>query len=91
MSAETLTLVGRQTGDETYEVLATPEFGNRIRLKVGKGSYSAGYASRTGYLVTTNNGGVITAHRSFERAVAEANKRAKRYVRAYSKPRGRQK
>lgn len=46
-----LTLVGEQTGDETYEVTATPEHGNRIKLRVGKGSYSAGYSSRTGYLV----------------------------------------
>lgn len=84
-----LTLVGKQTGDETYEVTATPDHGNRIKLRVAKGSYSAGYSSRTGYLVQTATGGVITAHRSFETAVREANKRAKRYVAAYSTPRKR--
>ncbi len=84
-----LTLVGEQTGDETYEVTAMPEHGNRIRLRVAKGSYSAGYSNRTGYLVQTATGGVITAHRSFETAVNAANTRAKRYVTAYSVPRRR--
>jgi hypothetical protein len=82
-----VTLFGEQTGEETYEVTATPEHGRRIKLRVGKGSYSAGYSSRTGYLVQTATGGVITAHRSFETAVNSANTRAKRYVAAYSTPR----
>lgn len=85
----TMTIVGEQTGAETYEVIATPDHGNRIRLRVGKGTYSAGYSSRTGYLVQTATGGTITAHRSFETAVNAANKRAKRYVAAYSTPRKR--
>jgi hypothetical protein len=85
----TMTIVGEQTGDETYEVTATPDHGNRIRLRVGKGSYSAGYSSRTGYLVQTVTGGTITAHRTFETAVNAANKRAKRYLAAYSTPRTR--
>lgn len=85
----TMTLVGEQTGDETYEVTATPDHGRRIRLRVGHGTYSAGYSSRTGYLVMTATGGTISAHRSFETAVKAANSRAKRYVTAYSKPRTR--
>ncbi|MBT2537242.1 hypothetical protein [Arthrobacter sp. ISL-69] len=84
-----MTLMGEQTGVESYEVTATPDYGNRIRLKVAKGAYSAGYSNRTGYIVMTANGGTISAHRTFERAVSEAITRAKRYVAAYSKPRGR--
>lgn len=84
-----LTLVGEQTGDDTYEVTATPDHGNRIRLRVAHGCYSAGYSSRKGYLVMTATGGTISAHRSFETAVNAANSRAKRYVTAYSKPRTR--
>lgn len=84
-----LTIVGEQTGDETYEVTATPDHGNRIRLRVGHGRYSAGYSSRMGYLVQTATGGTITAHRTFETAVNAANRRAKRYVAAYSTPRKR--
>ena len=84
-----ITLTGQQTGAESYEVTAEPDFGNRIRLRVAKGNYSAGYSSRTGYIVMTATGGTISAHRTFERAVNEAITRAKRYVTAYSKPRGR--
>ena len=83
----TMTLVGKQTGDCTYEVTATPDHGNRIKLNVGFRQY--GHSGRSGYLVMTVSGGMISAHRTFERAVFEANKRANRYVRAYSKPRTR--
>ena len=85
----TMTLMGEHISDDVYEVTATPDFGNRIRLRVAKGAYSAGYSNRTGYIVMTATGGTISAHRTFERAVSEAITRAKRYVAAYSKPRGR--
>jgi hypothetical protein len=77
-----LTLVGEQTSDDTYEVTATPDHGNRIRLHVGAGG-------GTGYRVMTASGGTISAHRTFETAVNAANNRAKRYVAAYSTPRTR--
>ena len=80
----TMTIVGEQTGEDTYEVTATPDFGQRVKFRVGRN-----YRSRAGYLVMNANGGMLTSHRTFERAVFEATRRAKRYVRAYSVPRTR--
>lgn len=82
-----MTIVGEQTGEETYVVTATPEHGNRVKFNVGQRYYDSRGRQRLGYLVMTPSGGMLTAHRSFEKAVFEANQRAKRYVRAYSKPR----
>jgi hypothetical protein len=82
-----MTIVGEQTGEDTYVVTATPDHGRRVKFNVGQRTYDSNGRQRLGYLVMTPSGGMLSAHRSFEKAVFEATKRAKRYVRAYSKPR----
>lgn len=87
MSADML-IEGIQVAPDKYEVVARPEFGKPARFRVERGQYQAGYRSRHGFLVRVGTGtGFITSHSSFERAVASANFRARRYVRAYAKPR----
>lgn len=84
-----LTIVGEQTGEETYVITATPDHGRRVKFNVGQRTYDSNGRQRLGYLVMTTSGGMLSAHRSFEKAVFEATRRAKRYVRAYSVPRTR--
>ena len=75
---------GTQTGDTSYQVTVRPEYGNTVTLYVTTGR---GY--RKAYVQTTPDRlGFISQHRTFEAAVKSANYRAKRYLRAYSKPRG---
>jgi hypothetical protein len=88
MSAQ---IVGTQTGDATYEVRAVPDHGNPVTFRVERGNYAAGVKTyrprlRYGWLVRTGPG-YITAHSSFNAAIVSANLRARRYVRAYSRPR----
>jgi hypothetical protein len=83
-----LLIEGVQTAPDKYEVVARPEFGKSARFRVERGQYQAGYSRRYGFLVRIGDGtGWITSHSSFERAIASANFRARRYVRAYAKPR----
>lgn len=76
-----LQIEGTQTGEKTYEVTARPDHGKEVTFYVvGTGkAYVKTAPTSTGY---------ISAHRNFETAVRSANFRARRYVRAYSKPRG---
>lgn len=71
---------GTQTGTLTYEVTARPQHGREVTFYV--------VATGKAYVKTApTSTGYISAHRNFETAVKSANFRAKRYVRAYSKPR----
>lgn len=87
-------IVGTQTGNDTYEVRATPDHGRPVTFRVERGSYrpSANGGNywrprlRYGWLVRTGSG-YLTAHTSFNAAIVSANHRARRYVHAYSQPR----
>lgn len=83
---------GTQTGDHTYEVTIRPPHGKELTLYVKGGTP---WRTRSGYrqpkaLVKTapNSASYISEHRGFEAAVKSANVRAKKYLRAYSVPRG---
>lgn len=80
-----LQLEGVQIDARTYSVTARPEHGKPVTLYV-----AVNYTSKLAYAVKLglDRAGYITAHRTFEAAVKSANYRARRYVTAYSRPRG---
>lgn len=76
---------GVQIDARTYAVTARPEHGAEVTLYV-----QVNHATRSPFAVKRglNRSSYITTHRTFEEAVRSANLRAKRYLAAYSKPRG---
>jgi hypothetical protein len=81
----TVTLEVTQDDTEALTIVAAPPYGNRIVLQVHPAFSTGG-----GCLVTLGREGdrVVSSHRNFGIASRSALHRAKRYVRAYSKPHG---
>lgn len=82
----TALLEGTQTGDREYVVEARPLYGRNVALYV----VPLRCPRSMKYIVARDSDALarITEHRTFEAAVKSANSRAKRYISAYSKPRG---
>ena len=74
-------LEGTQTGAFLFEVTARPEHGPTVTLYVGRADRGFAVKNRPDAV------GFISQHRTFEAAVKSSTFRAKRYLKAYSKPR----
>jgi hypothetical protein len=75
-------LEATQTAANEYEVTARPAYGKHVTLYV-QPIYD-GY----GVKIRPDSLGLISKHRTFEAAVKSSTYRARRYLRAYSKPHG---
>lgn len=80
-----ITLEGTQTGEETYKVTASPNHNAAVTFYVCRKPRIRGFVV---CLNPDHPDNYFNAHPNFERAIRSANYRARRYVRAYSKPRG---
>ena len=79
---------GTQTSEKTYEVTARPDHGKPVTLYVKSLKRPRCERFYVSTSPSADDYSFITQHPRFEAAVKSANLRAKRYVHAYSKPRG---
>ncbi|QGJ93492.1 hypothetical protein SEA_MUFASA8_43 [Arthrobacter phage Mufasa8] len=77
-------LEGTQTAPDKYQVTARPAHGKQVTLYVQQDHFSERFFVKS----KPDSESYISRHNNFEVAAKSANYRARRYLRAYSKPHG---